>query len=305
MKLVTQILRVFLGLTFIASAVLKLFPIEAFDARIIETAPFLGWTFSMIMARLIIAFELTIGIIIIAGLWLRRVVYPLTIAMLLFFTCIVVYALIRFGNQPNCGCFGELLPFSNVESLIKNIVLIGIIVFLHYRAKERSLKYWWIGVIVLGVSIFTIFITNKIPLYLDEIELDEPFPAHYLNCENYHFNETNLEQKHLALFLTTTCPRCKELVRNIETLNRIHPLQNVYYYFCEESHVTLTELFGDSDLSFPYQIIPKDTFFEYLPAPYIPFIGLVDSGKYTRIWTGANFSFDREKQVLKKEGIIK
>jgi len=305
MKIVCFVLRVFLGVIFIASAVLKLFPIEAFDARILETAPFLGWTFSMIAARLIIATELAIGIFIVAGLWLHRVVYPLTLAMLGFFTCIIIYSLIRFGNDPNCGCFGELLAFSNVESLFKNIVLIAITIFLNSHAQKHTLKYWWVGVIVLGTSIFTVCMMHKIPLYLDEIELKEPFPAAYLECENYYFSETDLYQKHLVLFFSCRCLRCKEMVRNMETLNRIYPLQNVYYYICEDSLISYTELFDNKEISFPYKIIPKDSFYSYIPAPYLPFIGLVDSGKYIRIWTGTNFKYDRVIPILRDEGIVR
>jgi uncharacterized membrane protein YphA (DoxX/SURF4 family) len=305
MKAFTFFLRIFLGLTFVASAILKLFPIDAFDARILETAPFLGWTFSMIIARIIIACELALGIFIAAGLWLRRVLYPLTLVMLGFFTCVVVYSLIRFGNEPNCGCFGELLPFSNIQSLIKNIVFIAVTLFLFYRAKEHTLKYWWLGVSVLAVSIFTIFMIHKIPLFLDEIELKEPFDAEYMNCENYQIQDSDLYQKHLVVFLSCTCLRCKEMVRNMETLNRIYPLQNVYYYICEDSVATVSHLFDNKEISFPYVVIPRDTFYTYIPAPYLPFIGLVDSGKYTRIWTGANFDFDREISVLKEEGIIR
>ena len=305
MRTVTLLLRLFLGLTFIASAVLKLFPIEAFDARILETAPFLGWTFSMIIGRIIIACELALGIFMVAGLWLRRVVYPLTIAMLTFFTCIIIYSLIRFGNETNCGCFGELLPFSNIQSLLKNIVLTGITIFLTYYAKEHSLKYWWIGISVLAVSTFTIFMLHKIPLFMDEIELKNPIVAEYVNCENYQTQETDLAQKHLAVFLSCTCPRCKEMVRNMETLNRVFPLRNVYYFICEDSVATINQLFDNKEISFPYLLIPRDTFYNYLLAPYLPLIGLVDSGKYTRVWTGANFDFDREIPILKEEGIVR
>ena len=305
MKTIPLVLRIFLGITFIASAILKLFPIEAFDARIIETAPFLGWTFSMIIARLIIACELALGIFIVAGLWLRRVVYPLTLAMLGFFTCIVIYSLIRFGNEPNCGCFGELLPFSNVASLLKNIVFISVTLFLCYHAKEHSLKYWWIGIIVLALSIFTIFMMHKIPLFMGEIELKEPFFSGYVAAENYQMEGTNLYEKHVAVFVTSTCPRCKDMVRNMETLHRIYPLQNVYYFICEDSIATPAQLFDNKEPSLPYKVIPRDTFYTYLPAPYLPLIGLVDSGKYTRIWTGANFDFDREVPILREEGIIR
>jgi uncharacterized membrane protein YphA (DoxX/SURF4 family) len=305
MKPLTTTLRILLGLTFIVSAIFKLFPVEAFDARILETAPFLGWTFSMVVARLNIACELALGIFIVAGLWLRCVVYPLTLTMLGVFTCIVIYSLIRFGNEPNCGCFGELLPFSNVESLLKNIVLIALTIFLCYRSKPHTLKYWWIGVIVLGISIFTIFITHQIPIYLDEIELEEPFYSEYVDAENYQIENVDLHRKHLALFLSCTCSKCREMVHNMETLNRIYPLQNVYYFICENSLVTPAELFEHKEISFPYRVIPRDTFYNHLPAPYLPFIGLVDSGYYTRIWTSANFDFDREVLVLKKEGILR
>jgi len=304
MKILVTILRVFLGLVFIASALLKLFPIQAFDARILETAPFLGWTFSMILARLIIACELVLGIFIVVGWWLRRVVYPLTFTMLGFFTCIIIYSLIRFGNEPNCGCFGELLPFSNIESLLKNIGLIILTLFLFFQAKKQSLKYWWIGFIVLGISIFTIFMLHKIPLYLDEIELEEPFDARYMNCDYYQIDEKDMFQKHLAVFLTTQCPRCKEMAHNLETMHRIYPLQKVYLFICEDSNATPDNLFEHKNSSFPYAIIPKDTFFNYIPAPYLPFLGIVDSGKFTKVWTGANFNFDREIQILKKEGIV-
>jgi uncharacterized membrane protein YphA (DoxX/SURF4 family) len=305
MKLLPPIFRILLGLTFIASAVLKLFPIEAFDARILETAPFLGWTFSMVFARLIIACELALGIFIVAGLWLRCVVYPLTLAMLGVFTCIVIYSLIRFGNEPNCGCFGELLPFSNVESLLKNIVLIALTIFLCYHAKPHTLKYWWIGMATLGLSIFSVFVSHKIPLYLDEIELKEPFYSEYVDAENYQMENIDLHQKHLALFLSCTCSKCKDMVRNMETLNRIYPLQNVYYFICEDTLATPADLFDHQEISFPYKIIPRDTFYTYIPAPYLPFIGLVDSGYFTRVWTGANFDFDREVSILREEKIIR
>jgi uncharacterized membrane protein YphA (DoxX/SURF4 family) len=298
------LLRSLLGLTFIASAILKLFPIEAFDARVLETAPFLGWTFSMVLARIIIACELALGIFLVAGLWLRRVVYPLTLALLSFFTCFVIYSLIRFGNEPNCGCFGELLPFSNVESLLKNFALIAITLFLFNKAKNHNNKYWWIGICVLAVSIFTIFMLNKIPLFMDEIVLKEPFFSGYVEHEEFQIQECDLFQKHLVVFLSCRCPKCKEMVRNLETLNRIYPLQNVYYYIYEDTLTSIAELFDHKDLSFPYKIIPKDTFYTYIPAPYLPFLGLVDSGKYTRVWTGANFNFDREISILKEEGII-
>ena len=305
MKPILVVLRVFLGVIFIASAILKLFPVEAFDARILETAPFLGWTFSMILARIIIACELALGIFIVAGLWLKRVVYPLTLLMLGIFTSILIYSFIRFGNEPNCGCFGELLPFSNIQSLLKNIFFIVITVFLYYQAKNHTLKYWWIGVSVLAASVFTIFMLHRIPLYLDEIELKEPFASEYVNSDCFQIEGEDLYQKHLVVFLSCTCPRCKDMVRNLETMNRIYPMQNVFYFLYEDSLTKTPHLFANKEISFPYKVVPKDTFFTYIPAPYLPLIGLVDSGKYKRIWTGANFDFDREVPVLKAEGIVK
>lgn len=304
MKYLTLVLRILLGAAFVLSAILKLFPISAFDARILEISPFLGWTFSMIFARLIIAIELIMGIFIIAGAWLRRVIYPLTLLMLGLFTSIVIYSLIIFGNQANCGCFGELLPFSNLQSLIKNGILILVTIFLFYNTKVTSLKYWWIGLIGLAISIFTIFMLHKIPIYMGEIELKKEITADYVYHELYQIPEVDLNEKHLAIFVTNSCARCKEMIGNFETWSRIYELSNTYI-FVKQDTMSGDNFFAQQELTLPYQFILPDTFDKYLFLPYLPMVCLVDSGKLRRIWTGASFNYDRELPILIKEGIIR
>jgi uncharacterized membrane protein YphA (DoxX/SURF4 family) len=306
MKYLNIILRVFLGLLFIASAILKLFPIEAFDAKILEQIPFVGWTFSMILARVIIGFELTLGILIIAGFWTRKIVYPITLAMLVFFTITLIYSLVRFGNQPNCGCFGELLPFSNLESLFKNLVLIVLTFYLYKKSSNKSYKYWWISLIVLAVSIFAVFWTHKIPLYNDgDVEFKKEIKASYLHRNIFEGDTVNLNKEHLMVFVSPHCPACKRITRDLQTINEIYKFKDTYMFINSKDSNAIELLYPNKKAPFPYQVIEPDTFSTYIIAPYLPIIALVDeNGIYKKLWVSSNFNLNKVIPYLRQEGIL-
>ena len=306
MKILNHILRTLLGLLFIVSAILKLFPIEAFDAKILEQVPFISWTFSMVLARAIIGFELTLGILIIAGLWMKKIVYPITLATLAFFTLILIYSLIRFGNQPNCGCFGELLPFSNIESLFKNLVLIGLTFYLYKKSIHKSYKFWWISLIILAISIFTIFWTHKIPVYDEDFELKEKIKAPYLHRNIFSDQTENLNRKHLIIFVSPNCPACRKMVQDLQIVHDIYKFQDSYMLIKGEKKEDIEHLYKNGLPAFPYQLIEPDTFSSYLITPYLPFIALVnENGDYQKIWVSGNFNFNKVIPYLQEEGILK
>ena len=305
MRFLNCLLRILLGSLFIASAILKLFPIEAFDAKILEQVPFLGWTFTMILARTIIGFELTLGILIIAGFWMKKIVYPITLATLGFFTLTLLYSLIRFGNQPNCGCFGELLPFSNIESLFKNLVLIIITFYLYKKSTHKSYKFWWTSLIVLAISIFTIFWIHKIPIYDGDYELTKEIEATYLHQTSFSGHTENLNKKHLMIFVSPYCPACKKMVQDLDVVNEIYKFQDTYMFIKGKENEEIKHLYKDGIPTFPHQLIEPDTFNSYLIAPYLPFIVLVDdNGIYKKIWTSSNFNFNKVIPYLKEEEIL-
>ena len=44
------------------------------------------------------------------------------------------------GNSGNCGCFGELLPMTPIEAIIKNIVAISLLGVLYYLLPKNNHK---------------------------------------------------------------------------------------------------------------------------------------------------------------------
>lgn len=306
MKLLNCFVRILLGLLFIASAILKLFPIEAFDAKILEQVPFLGWTFTEILARTIIGFELALGVLIIAGFWMKKIVYPITLATLGFFTFILIYSLIRFGNQPNCGCFGELLPFTNIESLIKNLVLIALTFYLYKKSIHKSYKFWWISLIVLAVSIFTVFWTHKIQIYDEDFVLKQEIKASYLHRTDFSGHTVDLNRKHLMIFVSPNCSACQKTVKALKTVHDIYEFQDTYMLIKGDEEEVIKYLYKDGNPTFPYQLIEPDTFNTYVIAPFLPLIALVDdSGNYQKVWTSSNFNFNKVIPYLKEEGILR
>jgi hypothetical protein len=132
------ILRFILGTLFILSAVSKLIPIEAFDLTIVNQG-IAGWDLAPYLSRLIISVELFLGICFFINPFVKKIAVPFSLLLLLAFCVHLIFLISTGSGGKNCGCFGELIPMSSVEALIKNVVLIGMLYLLqkyfHYSQK--------------------------------------------------------------------------------------------------------------------------------------------------------------------------
>jgi uncharacterized membrane protein YphA (DoxX/SURF4 family) len=89
MKIFKQITLIFVGLVFIASAVLKLFSIESFENYIYSFGLF-GFGLCNVAARLLVAFEAFLGLCLCFGLFARKtwwVAVTVLSAFSVFFVC--------------------------------------------------------------------------------------------------------------------------------------------------------------------------------------------------------------------------
>lgn len=116
-------LRELLGLLFILSAVAKLAGADNFELYVFSIGLFpLGMSF--VVARLVICFELFLGI------WLMLNTHPrpaiaLALVTLAGFTVFLAVMALK-GSKDNCHCFGDLVDFTPVQSIVKNVVLSAI-----------------------------------------------------------------------------------------------------------------------------------------------------------------------------------
>lgn len=146
-----------IGLMFIASAVMKLVSIDSLEVYIYSFNIFSFVTVT-ILSRLLIMTELLIGMCMIFRLHYKKI-WWITLIMMVFFTIFLVYV-IKFRNDDNCHCFGDLIDLNPKQSLAKNVILTCLLFFVDkvtdydYKPKKKKL----LTGIILGISIVVPFI---------------------------------------------------------------------------------------------------------------------------------------------------
>ncbi|HAY89849.1 MAG TPA: hypothetical protein DCY51_10435, partial [Bacteroidetes bacterium] len=159
--------RLILSFLFVFGAVSKLVSMPFFDGMVAELL--LGENYfdnpsGMIwvqwLTRILVAIELVLGIALLQNKWFKQLVLPATMAMLVLFTIHLFYEGFKQVNgftEGNCGCFGDILPMTNLESIIKNVIGMAIGVFVWLKYTKDSVFSSWVAPFFLGlITLFTL-----------------------------------------------------------------------------------------------------------------------------------------------------
>ncbi|MDB4161584.1 hypothetical protein N9772_04375 [Bacteroidia bacterium] len=159
--------RILLSFLFVFGAVSKLVSMPFFDGMVAELLlgkdyfdnPS-GMAWVQWLTRTLVAIELVLGLALLQGKWFKKLVLPATMGMLILFTIHLFYEGFSQVNgfiEGNCGCFGDVLPMTNLESIIKNAIgmLAGIFVWIKY--KKEDLFAGWVAPSFIGlITLFTL-----------------------------------------------------------------------------------------------------------------------------------------------------
>lgn len=146
---IAWVIRIIIFALFLVSAVAKLYksiiPLEpsiwGFEKQLVDLG-ICDWCLSHYFARIIIGIELALAFAILQPHLLKKVVIPITIALLAAFCIHLGIQMVEYGPMNgNCGCFGELIPMTPLEAFIKNIITIGLLVWL-YRLLQNKRESW-------------------------------------------------------------------------------------------------------------------------------------------------------------------
>ena len=143
-------IRLLLGVFFISTAVLKLLSIDNFEVYIYSFGLF-SYTWTTFFSRLLIFIELIIGISLILKIHFKQI-WWLTMLMMVGFTLFLIYAAI-FRNDSNCHCFGSLIELDPVQSIVKNIITIVLLLFIRNEQShdyKPIIKRWLIGISIVA-----------------------------------------------------------------------------------------------------------------------------------------------------------
>jgi len=139
MKLLVGIARVLVGVLFIFSGFIKLNDPLGFSYKLQEyfSPEVLGLEFlvpfSLVIAIVLVIFELVLGIMLLIGYLPKFTVWSLLL-MIGFFTFLTFYSA-YFNKVTDCGCFGDAIPLTPWQSFYKDIVLLLLILILFVNRK--------------------------------------------------------------------------------------------------------------------------------------------------------------------------
>ncbi|MCY7408969.1 MAG: DoxX family protein [Chitinophagales bacterium] len=229
MKLVLALLRIFLGVFFILSGALKLFPVEPFELSFISMGV-AAWNSAPLIARAVIGIEWVLGLFFIINFRMKKVTLPASLALLIIFTGYLLFELMVQGNTGNCGCFGIYFQMSPAESLLKNGGLIAMIILLWKIGSDAKYRFQkTIAISGLVVSLLLPFILNP-PDFIARKNL-QPETVNFPLDRNKILKENKFgappidlfKGKHVIAFMTLTCPHCRQAAMKIHVINKRYP----------------------------------------------------------------------------------
>ena len=131
-----SIIRILIGLFFIATAVLKILSIKEFELYIYSYG-ILNYTLCTLAARCLIAFEMCAGLCLIMK-WYYKLAWWLVQISLVAFTIFLIFAQLR--GDTNCHCLGDFVELNPLQSMIKNIALMLVLLFVRNQ-ESWNFKY--------------------------------------------------------------------------------------------------------------------------------------------------------------------
>ncbi len=139
MKLLVGIARILVGILFIFSGFIKLndpvgfsYKLQEYFSEPVLDLPFLI-PFALIIAIVIVIFELVLGIMLLIGYAPKFTSWSLLL-MIIFFTFLTFYSA-YFNKVTDCGCFGDAIPLTPWESFYKDVILLVLILILFFNRK--------------------------------------------------------------------------------------------------------------------------------------------------------------------------
>ena len=304
-KILLITLSLLLGLVFIFSGLTKLYPIELFELTFIDLGV-ANWQTAPFISRLFIGMEFFLGIMLIFNIKLRKFTLKATIALLVAFTIYLFIQMFVEGNKGNCKCFGNYLVMTPLESIIKNLVMIGVAAFLYFMRHDITYRFQKL-LIILGIiaSLSLPFILNP-PDFIASYRFQKETTGYKLDMDTLYTStdivppKVDLRKgKHIIAFMSLTCKHCRVAAYKMHIMNKENP-DIPFYFILNGKEENLKPFFDDTKTSnIPYMMLPKERFLE-LAGPSWPAIMFVNNSVVEEKPNFITLNYDMAMNWLKK-----
>ena len=173
MKYLVWFSRIFVGVLFIISGLIKLndpvgfsFKLEEYFSQGVLDLPFL-MPMALALSIVIVILEVVLGVFLLLGFKPKFTVWSLLL-MITFFTFLTFYSA-YFNKVTDCGCFGDAIKLTPWESFTKDVILLVLILILFFGKKFIQplfqTKTNWVlpGATVLVCATFAYQVLNHLP----------------------------------------------------------------------------------------------------------------------------------------------
>ncbi|HEY0677441.1 MAG TPA: BT_3928 family protein [Chitinophagaceae bacterium] len=160
MNILLTISRLIVGILFIFSGLVKANDPLGLSYKMQEFFEVWGMhglnEFTLPFSIVMIAFEIIAGVAVIIGFHFRLFSW-LLLLLIIFFTFLTGYAVLS-GKIRECGCFGDCIKLTAMDSFIKDLILLGLILFLFaFRSKVKPIFPRVVNIFLLLISTLVAF----------------------------------------------------------------------------------------------------------------------------------------------------
>ncbi len=176
MIIVTHITRILVAITFIFSGFVKLvdplgsaYKFEEYFGADVLNLEFLS-PFALQFSIILIIAEIMLGIMLLIGFKAKFTVWSLFFITLLFL--FLTWYSAYFDKVTDCGCFGDAVKLTPWETFYKNLILIGLIIFLIKTVYEIQpiLSETFVNRVTIVFLLVFVFITFYVLKHLPIID---------------------------------------------------------------------------------------------------------------------------------------
>lgn len=172
MKFLTHFSRVFVGVLFIISGLIKANDTIGFGYKLVEYFEIFNMPifipYVVPLAMLICIFEILSGVALLLGIYARLNAW-LLLLLIAFFTILTGYSAITH-KVTDCGCFGDAIKLTPIQSFEKDLVLLVLILIIFFGSKfiqplfNKVIVHIGLFVALLVSTFFTIYTYMFLPV---------------------------------------------------------------------------------------------------------------------------------------------
>lgn len=296
-KIIAILLNILLGIAFLLSAISKIPTIEKLGWIIAETN-WVGWQSAEILACLLVGLEFVMGIFYLSQIGTKKTLPLISTIVLVLFSAYLLYVLKKYGNDIDCGCYGEWIKFTPTQSLIKNAVLLFLVFLTYFLKFEIHFPYQKILLPIIIALLVSIPFIKQTPslFYLFENKIKKPIPFAIDTLRTYPECK-DLPEKFIIAFVSPSCKYCKKAATRMRIMKERHPDLPFILAFGKGSE-KFPAFFEETKASnIPYfSIKSKEHFLLLSEKESVPTIRWIEKDKVVK---ESNYFSLNEKEILK------